>query len=69
MKLKYKEMKVEFKEKDERFIEIIYNGKVYGEWNNDANCDYPEDLIIGRDLDELVEIGIEIGRQMERDWN
>ena len=65
-------MKVEFIAKEQtrteqRYIQIIYNGKVYGEWNNEANCDYPEDLIIGRDLNELVEIGIEIGRQMERD--
>lgn len=65
-------MKVEFIEKEStrtepRYIQIVYNGKVYVEWNNEANCDYPEDLIIGRDLNELVEIGIEIGRQIERD--
>jgi len=52
---------------EQRYIQIVYNGKVFGEWNNEANCDYPEDLIIGRDLNELIDIGIEIGKQMERD--
>ena len=52
-------MKVKFIEKkstreEPSYIQIVYNKKVYGEWNNDANYDYPEDLIIGRDLDELV---------------
>ena len=65
-------MKVEYIDKEStrtepRYIQIVYNGKIYGEWNNDANIDYPEDLIIGRDLNELVDIGIEIGKQMERD--
>jgi len=65
-------MKVEFIAKkitksEQRYIQIVYNGKVFGEWNNEANCDYPEDLIIGRDLNELIDIGIEIGKQMERD--
>ena len=48
-------------------IEIVYNGKVYGEWEKDANIDYPEDLTLSRDLSELIEIGIKIGKQMERD--
>ena len=65
-------MKVEFIAKkitksEQPYIQIVYNGKVFGEWNNEANCDYPEDLIIGRDLNELIDIGIEIGKQMERD--
>ena len=48
-------------------IEIVYNGKVYGEWEKDANIDYPEDLTLSRDLSELIEIGIKIGKQIERD--
>ena len=48
-------------------IEIVYNGKVYGEWEKDANIDYPEDLTLSRDISELIEIGIKIGKQIERD--
>ena len=50
-----------------RYVEIVYNGKVYGQWNQEANQDYPEDLIFGRDLNELVDIGIEIGKQIQKD--
>ena len=50
-------------------IEIVYNGKVYGEWDENANIDYPEDLTLKRDLNELIQIGIKIGKQMERDSN
>ena len=50
-----------------RYVQIVYNGKVYGEWNQEANSDFPEDLIFGMDLDQLVEIGVEIGKQIERD--
>lgn len=48
-------------------VQIIYKDKIYGEWNNEANIDYAEDLIIGRDLNELIDIGIKIGRQIEKD--
>lgn len=27
-------------------VEIVYNGKVYGEWEENANVDYPEDFIL-----------------------
>lgn len=65
-------MKVEYINKEStrfesNYIQIVYNNKVYGEWDNDANIDYPEDLIIGRDLNYLIDIGIEIGKQMEKD--
>ena len=45
-------------------VYIIYDRKIYGIWNNEANIDYPENLIIGRDLNELIDIGIQIGIQM-----
>jgi hypothetical protein len=47
--------------------EITYNGKVYGEWDNEANIDSPEDLTLERDLSYLLHIGIEIGKQMKLD--
>ena len=54
-------------EKNKNYIDIIYNGKVYGSWNNEANIDYHEDLTLERDLSELIDIGIEIGRQIQKD--
>ena len=66
-------MKYEFRDKEIKncatceTVEIVYNGKVYGEWDENANVDYPEDLTLRRDLSELIQIGIEIGKQMERD--
>jgi len=62
-----KEWGFEYQKGRPDFVNIIYKDKVYGEWNNDANCDYPEDLTIERDLPDLIEIGIKIGRQMEID--
>ncbi|MCP4648775.1 MAG: hypothetical protein GY853_01665 [PVC group bacterium] len=50
-----------------RIVRISYNGVIYGAWDEDANINYPEDLTLERDLSLLVEIGVLIGRQMERD--
>ena len=50
-----------------KFTNIVYDNKIYGEWNNEANIDYPEDLTLERDLSELIEIGILIGKQMKTD--
>lgn len=59
-------MKVEFvkQKEDESVVDIIYNGKVYGDWYEDANVDQPEDLTLERDLSYLIEVGIEIGKDM-----
>lgn len=51
------------KEDDEDIVEIVYNGKVYGEWYKYANVDSPEDLTLNRDLTYLINVGIDIGRQ------
>lgn len=59
------EFKPQLNDKDQ--IDIIYNDKVYGTWNNEANVDYPEDLTIGRELNDLIDIGIAIGKQMQLD--
>jgi len=45
-------------------VAIKYNGEVIGEWPNHSNIDFPEDLTLDRDLSELVEIGIQIGKQI-----
>ena len=62
-------MKFEIKENSEgEFLyDIIYNGEVYGTWNDEKHIDCPEDLILGRDLNELINIGIKIGYQMKKD--
>jgi len=60
-------MKYEININDKNEVAINYNGKCYGVWNNEANIDCPEDLTFGRDLNDILEIGIDIGRQMERD--
>ena len=52
---------------DQGLTEIHYNGKSYGDWNDVANIDYPEDLTLARDLKDLIDIGIEIGMQIEKD--
>jgi hypothetical protein len=51
---------------DDNIINIIYDGRVYGNWDHDANIRYPEDLTLDEDLSELISIGIEIGKQMLR---
>ena len=45
---------------------IIYNGKCFGEWNDNSNIDYPEDLTLCRELAELIDIGIEIGKTINQ---
>lgn len=60
----YRDTENEF---EEDMVDITYNGKKYGDWCQSANSNYPEDLIFGRDLNELIDIGIEIGKQMEKD--
>lgn len=64
-------MMIEYKEKSPLsphnsapVIEIIFDGKVYGEWNEEANVDYPEDLTLSRDLKYLINVGVEIGKAM-----
>lgn len=47
--------------------EIVYNGVIFGTWDDNANVDYPEDLTLERDLKQLIDIGIEIGKQIEKD--
>ena len=54
-------------EKDNNIIDIIYGDKVYGQWDSDANIRYPEDLTLDEELVILIEIGIEIGKQMKSD--
>ena len=39
---------------DNDTCEIKYNGVVIGEWNDNANQDYPEDLSWNRDIGRLV---------------
>tara|TARA_Y100000389_G_scaffold127220_1_gene124562 strand:+ start:2683 stop:2895 length:213 start_codon:yes stop_codon:yes gene_type:complete len=56
-------------EKDNNIIDIIYGDKVYGQWDSDANIRYPEDLTLDEELSMLIEIGIEIGKQMKSDEN
>ena len=45
----------------------MYGDKVYGQWDSDANIRYPEDLTLDEELSILIEIGIEIGKQMNSD--
>ena len=47
--------------------EIYYNDSLYGEWLISSNVDFPEDLTLERDLSYLIDIGIEIGKQMQKD--
>lgn len=54
-------------EKDNNIIDIVYGDKVYGQWDSDANIRYPEDLTLDEELSILIEIGIEIGKQMKSD--
>ena len=54
-------------ENDDNIINIIYGDKVYGQWDKDANIRYPEDLTLDEELAILIEIGIEIGKQMNSD--
>lgn len=58
--------RIEFIKSDENenIINIVYDGKIYGKWDDDANIRYPEDLTLDEDLSELISIGIEIGKQM-----
>lgn len=56
-------------EKDNNIIDIVYGDKVYGQWDSDANIRYPEDLTLDEELSMLIEIGIEIGKQMKSDEN
>ena len=56
-------------EKDNNIIDIIYGDKVYGQWDSDANIRYPEDLTLDEELSMLIEIGIEIGKQMKSHEN
>jgi hypothetical protein len=35
--------------------EITYNGKVIATWNDDAHCDYPEDLTWARTIGGLAD--------------
>tara|TARA_B100000768_G_C11114095_1_gene304607 strand:+ start:430 stop:642 length:213 start_codon:yes stop_codon:yes gene_type:complete len=56
-------------EKDNNIIDIVYADKVYGQWDSDANIRYPEDLTLDEELSMLIEIGIEIGKQMKSDEN
>ena len=52
---------------DNNIINIIYGDKIYGKWDEDANIRYPEDLTLDEELSILIEIGIEIGKQMKSD--
>ena len=54
-------------ENDDNIINIIYGDKVYGQWDKDANIRYPEDLTLDEELAILIEIGIEIGKQINSD--
>ena len=54
-------------ETDDNIINIVYRGKVYGQWDEDANIRYPEDLTLDEDLSILIKIGIEIGKQINSD--
>lgn len=52
---------------DDNIINIVYEDKIYGQWDADANIRYPEDLTLDEELSILIEIGIEIGKQMKSD--
>jgi hypothetical protein len=56
--------KIEFRKNKDNIVDIIYEGKVYGKWDVDANIRYPEDLTLDGDLMNLINIGVEIGKQM-----
>ena len=47
-------------------IDIVYNNKVYGQWDKEANLMYPEDLTLEGDLTHLIEMGIQMGIQIEK---
>jgi hypothetical protein len=48
-------------------IDIVYNSRVYGKWDKEANLMYPEDLTLDGDLIHLLEMGIQMGIQIEKD--
>ena len=66
-KIKMDKLKFIKSETDDNIINIVYRGKVYGQWDEDANIRYPEDLTLDEDLSILIKIGIEIGKQMNSD--
>jgi hypothetical protein len=55
--------KIKFIESDD-IVNIVYDGKIYGSWDKDANIRYPEDLTLDQELYSLIMIGIEIGKQI-----
>lgn len=61
---KYKTEYVNF-----NLIKILYKGKTYLEWNNDAHFDYPEDLTWERTISAVFDAGIALGMQLEKDSN
>jgi hypothetical protein len=46
---------------------ITVNGKVVATWNDEANCDYPEDLIWGRDIGALFTKAFEAGYDLAKE--
>jgi hypothetical protein len=67
MNVEYIEKEPSSKYSSAPVMEIVYNGKVYGEWDEESNVNFPEDLTLSRDLSYLVSVGIEIGKQMQKD--
>lgn len=47
-------------------IDIVVNNTIYGSWDKEANLMYPEDLTLEKDLSLLIEIGIQIGIDIEK---
>lgn len=56
--------KIKFIESNDNIINIVYDDKIYGSWDKDANLRYPEDLTLDNELYSLIMIGVEIGKQM-----
>lgn len=48
------------------FIRVILNGQEVGTWDDEANCDYPEDLTWGRMISELFYEGVAAGKEQAR---
>lgn len=47
---------------DDEYYEIYFKSKKIGEWDESSNRDCPEDLVLFRDLSDLIVTGIRAGR-------
>jgi hypothetical protein len=51
---------------DDEFIEVWFNNKLFFEWHDHANAEYPEDLCWNRMIGEVFRAGIDLGMEMTK---